>query len=252
MSKQGRETSRAERAAEAVRAQQAAESRKRWLMIGGVVAVAALLIVGSAWYYATRDNTGDNPGKTPSVSSSAGEDGGVPGTLDGYGVFVGEEDAENTVTIYEDLQCPACANLEAQLGEPLAEAVEDGKVRVEYRMISFLDDASTNDYSSRAMNAALVVLDKSGVETFRAFHDDLYANQPAEGGAGFTDDELIQRAVDAGATEDEIRDDIQNKVYADWIVEATDQSSKDGVKSTPTIHIDGEKAEPQELLDLIS
>ena len=37
--------------------------------------------------------------------------------------------------------------------------VDDGDVRVEYRIVSFLDQASTNDYSSRAANALVAAYD---------------------------------------------------------------------------------------------
>ena len=171
--------------------------------------------------------------------------------MDGFGVFVGDPDAEHTVTIYEDLQCPACASLEAQLGPALAAAVDSGDVRLEYRMISFLDKASTNDHSSRAMNAALVVLDTAGVEAFRTFHDDLYANQPAEGGPGFEDDELIERAVAAGADEAQVKGPIEDKVFDQWIKNATEQMSKDGVGGTPTILIDGEESDGEQLAALL-
>lgn len=251
MSKKNAERSRAERAAEAVRAQEAAERRRRFIAIGSVVAVIALLIGGGFLLQNMRDTTGDEPAADPTVASNPADAEGTPGEVEGFGIFVGDADAPKTVTIYEDLQCPACAGLEEQLGDDLAAAVDDGKIRLEYRMISFLDNGSSNAYSSRALNSALVVLDTAGVDVFRTFHDDLYANQPAEGGPGPEDDELIARAVDAGADEEAIRGPIEDKVFDQWIKNATDQMSKDKVKATPTILIDGKKADPEELAELI-
>ena len=244
-----RREARKQRAAQALREKQAAERRRRLLTIGGVVLAVLVIIGGLTWWQSTRDTTGEAADNVPSVATGSTD--AVPASLDGYGIFVGEQDAPTTVTVYEDLQCPACASLEAQVGEKLAAAVDSGDVRLEYRLISFLDRASTNEYSSRALNAALVVLDTAGVEAFRAFHDDLYANQPEEGGAGFDDDELIQRAVDAGATEADIRQPIEDKIYDQWIQNATDQMSRDGYNSTPTILIDGEQSEPQDLAALL-
>ncbi len=246
-----RREARRERAAQALREKRAAERRRRLVTIGSVVAAVVVIIGGLAWWQSASDTTGDTPDSVPSVASADASGDGVPASLEGYGIFVGQEDAPVTVTVYEDLQCPACANLEAQVGEPLAAAVDSGDVRLEYRMISFLDRFSTNEYSSRALNAALVVLDTSGIEAFRAFHDDLFADQPDEGGAGYEDDELIQRAVEAGATEAEIRQPIEDKIYDQWIQNATDQMSQDGYNSTPTILIDGEPAEPQDLVALL-
>ena len=69
--------------------------------------------------------------------------------------------------------------------------------------------------------------------------------------SGFTDDELVDRAVAAGATESEVRPQIEGKVYEQWIKNATDQMSKDGYNSTPTILIDGKESDPQALASLL-
>lgn len=246
-----RREARKQRAAEALRQKQAEERRRRIVAIVSVVAAVVVIVGGLTWWQSSRDTSGKVADTVPSIASGSGGSDGTPAELDGYGIFIGDADAPSTVTVYEDLQCPACANLEAQLGQPLAAAVDAGKVRLEYRMISFLDRASTNEYSSRALNAALAVLDTAGVDAFRSFHDDLYAHQPEEGGAGFTDDELVDRAVAAGATESEVRPQIEGKVYEQWIKNATDQMSKDGYNSTPTILIDGKESDPQALADLV-
>ena len=81
---------------------------------------------------------------------------------DSYAVVVGDESAPTTITVYEDLQCPVCQAFEAATGDAVDRRSADGKVKVEYRPIAFLDDASTTDYSSRALNALMVVLDTSG------------------------------------------------------------------------------------------
>lgn len=247
---------RRERAAQALKERQAAERRRRMLTIGGVVGALVVVIAAVFFISQAMDTTGETPDNVPTVATDPNTGEGdaaadTPAELDDYSIFVGQTDAPHTVTIYEDLQCPSCASLEAELGDDLSQAVDDGEIRIEYKLVSFLDDASTNDYSSRALNAALVVLDTAGVDAFRAFHDDLYANQPAEGGPGFDDDELIQRAVAAGATESEIRQPIEDKIYEQWIVNATDQMSRDGVTGTPTILIDGDDATAEELAELL-
>lgn len=246
-----RREARKQRAEQALRERQAAERRRRFLSIGGVGLAVLVLIGALTWWQSSRDTTGEFADHVPSVATATSSTDSVPASLDGYGIFIGNKDASSTVTVYEDLQCPACASLEAQVGEKLAAAVDSGKVRLEYRMISFLDNASTSEYSSRALNAALVVLDTAGAEAFRAFHDDLYANQPEEGTAGLSDDELIQRAVDAGAVEADIRQPIEDKIYEQWIKNATDQMSRDGYNSTPTILIDGKDADGAALLELL-
>jgi protein-disulfide isomerase len=222
-----RPLSTAERAAVALREQEAAERRRRFLIVGAVVAVLAV-IGGLTWFAISR---GDTTGQAVDQS-------GVPGNTEGYAVVVGDADAPLTMKFYEDPQCPICQQFEAAVGEPVAAATADGKVKVAYHIVSFLDDRSQNEYSSRAANALYVVADTAGPEVFAKYHSLLFENQPAEGTAGPDDDQLIAWAVEAGADEDAVRQPIEDKVYEQWIENATDQMSKDGVNGTPGVFID--------------
>ena len=125
-----RPLSTAERAAAAMREQQAAERRRRFVIIGSVVAVLAL-IGGLTWFAISR---GDTTGEAVDQS-------GVPSNTEGYAVVVGDADAPLTMRFYEDPQCPICQQFEAAVGEPVEAAIADGKVKVAYHIVSFLDDA---------------------------------------------------------------------------------------------------------------
>jgi protein-disulfide isomerase len=235
MSTKSNQQSKAERAerAQALMREQKRREHNRNLMVVGAIVVAVLLIVGVLFYVQTqRDKTGQ-----------AATD--VPGNLTGaYSVTIGDASAPTTLKIYEDFQCPICQVFESQTGAAVADAVAAGKVKVDYNIVSFLDPRSTNAYSSRAMNAAAVVLDTAGPDAFWKFHDLLFKNQPAEGGPGPSDDELIAYAVQAGADEQAITQPIKDKVYDQWVLNATDQMSKDGVNGTPTVFINGQKQDP--------
>lgn len=227
MSKKNRADSRSERAAAALAAQRHQEQRRRTLVVGGIVVVVLVVVVAVIF--------GISSGKDTSGRSAA-----VPaGVTDTYTVAVGDASAPHTVAVYEDFQCPICREFEAATRDRLRAAVDAGKIRLEYHMVSFLDRASTTDYSSRALNAAAVVLDTSGVDTFLKFHDLLYAHQPEEGSAGLTDQQLTSYAVDAGADEGEVKPGIDSEEFHQWTVNATDQMSKDGVNGTPTVFVDG-------------
>ncbi|MGY1640140.1 thioredoxin domain-containing protein [Geodermatophilus sp. SYSU D00703] len=192
-----------ERAAEA-RAR-AHAGRRRRTVVGGVVAAVVLVVAVVVVVVVQTART-----STPADAVPAG-------TVDaGVGIPVGESDAPVTVDVYEDFQCPICASFEATSGATLDRLVEDGAIRLVYHPIAFLDRASTTDYSTRALNAAGVVLDRAGVEAFVRFHDLLFAQQPPEGGAGLSDDRLVDLAAQAGASDAAVGDGIRNRAFGDW------------------------------------
>ncbi len=214
--------------------QQQLERRERAgkvALVGGAAVLAVVLVVALFLVLRSSDTTGQAADAVPA------------NTNDDYGVVLGDSDAPKTVTVYEDFQCPICAQFEQLTGDQLEQGLEEGTIQLELRMVSFLDQASSNEYSSRAMNAALAVLDTAGPEAFKEFHDQLFAEQPAEGGPGPENAQLIETAVEAGADEGEITPQIEDKVYAQWIENATDAMSENDVTGTPTVLIDGEKVD---------
>jgi protein-disulfide isomerase len=162
----------------------------------------------------------------------------APGT--GAAAFAtGPPDAPVTVDVYEDFLCPVCRRFEEQAGGTLDRFVREGTVQVRYRPIAILDGSSTDEYSTRALNAAAVVADAAGVEAFRAFSDELFAAQPAEGGPGLSDDELIDLAARAGAGGPGVAQGIRDLRFADWAARVTDQAGREGITGTPTVLVDG-------------
>jgi protein-disulfide isomerase len=107
--------------------------------------------------------------------------------------------------------------------------------------MAFLDTSANDRYSTRALNAAAVVVASGGGQAFQKFHDLLYAHQPPETGNGLTDAQLVSYAAEAGATGGSVATDIKNLTYGDWVKQVTDQASKDGVTGTPTVFVDGKK-----------
>lgn len=221
----------AERAAALRKEQERKDRRRRTLVVtGAVVAVLALVIVIAAAVQAARDTTGETA--TP-----------PQGIVDEYALARGESDAPVTVEVYEDFICPFCGQFEAAAGPTLEEYADAGDARVQYQMIAFLDHLSSSDYSTRAMNAVAVVLDESGREVALEFHDLLFANQPAEGTDGLSDEELVELAVEAGADRTAVTRGIENRAFEQWVENATDQASKDDITQTPTVLVDGEVVE---------
>jgi protein-disulfide isomerase len=142
------------------------------------------------------------------------------------------------VVLYIDFICPVCKNFEATYNETLTKLRDEGKITVEYRALGFLDSRSTTNYSSRAANAAACVVNESP-EKYSAFVDTLFANQPAEGGAGLSDDELKKLATDVGAKS--IDSCVENKTYRPWVKYTTQEAAAIGVTGTPTVLVDGKQ-----------
>ena len=146
-----------------------------------------------------------------------------------------------TLDLYEDPQCPVCAQFESQVGPAISDWIASGKVKVHYHVISFLDTASTTKYSSRAANALYAAAGVSP-DAFSKYHQLLYQQQPAEGSAGLTEDTLVQLAQQAGAGA--AANEIRAGTYADYVAQATDQSSKDEIYGTPTVLVNGKTVSP--------
>ena len=216
---------RTAKAAELRAEQERAEKRRRLLMIGGVAAIFLLIIGGAIVVTILNQKDVEAP--------AAGES--------EYGVTIGDPDAPHEVVIYEDFVCPFCGELEAKTHEELAELADDGKVFVDYRPFDLLSGAIDDDYPIRAANAFAVVLEVSGPEVAKEFHDLLYENQPSERGPFPSDDDLVDLAAEAGADEPAVSEGIERLVREDWVTDATDAAFDANVSSTPTVLVDGEE-----------
>ena len=230
----------ASRAAEIRAAQERQERRRRTLVVTavGVLVLAIVLVLGYA-VQSSRDTAGQ--AATP-----------PSGAVGGYAVPAGPSSAPVKVAVYEDFMCPFCGQFEAASRDALEKQVEAGKVQIQYHVVNFLDDSSTTEYSTRAANALAVVLDTSGPEVAKKFHDLLFEHQPAEGSAGLSDAQLVSYAVQAGATKSAVQPGIEDRTYEQWVDNVNDQASKDGVHGTPTVKVDGTTIEYKTIDELVT
>jgi protein-disulfide isomerase len=208
------------------------QARQRTAAIGGALAALIVIVVavGILVVQAREDD------KTVTA----------PAHLTDGGMLVGDADAPITVEIYEDFICPACTALQTELADELATWKSGDTVRVIYRPVAILDEYSTTDYSTRALNAFAAVLDTSP-ESAEPYFTLLFENQPPEGGPGLTDDVLLDLAERAGADRAAIEPAISSLAFKDWVNEQNEHLSKnyqkDGKVGTPTVVVDGEALE---------
>lgn len=231
--------SRTERTSALLKEQEKAEKRRQMIVIGAIVVVLAL-IGGATWFAMSKRNVIGGDNAKPHGSSAD------------YGLVRGEDGADHQVVIYEDFLCPWCGQFERGSRDIMARAIADGSAQVEYRPINLLSSAGQNDnYSMRATNAFAVVLDQEGPEVAMKFHNNLYDNQPAEGGTMPADSWLVDQAVAAGASEDKIKTGITDLAFEDWVTNGADAASQAGVMGTPTILVDGKQIEGKTIDEVI-
>jgi len=222
VSKKNKVQSRADRAAALVREQQARERRRNTMVVVAVVVVMVAIIGGGFLINAARDSSKDID------ASAAGET--------DHGIALGDPDAPRQVVIYEDFLCPYCGQLESASSDELARLADEGKVYVDYRPFQLL----SFDYSRDSVNAFAVVLDAAGPDVAKEFHDLLFADQPSEAGPFPDSDWFVDKAVEAGADEDDVRAGIEDGEMEDWVADATDAAIAAGINSTPVVLLDGE------------
>ena len=229
-----------ERAA-AIRAEhERKERRSRALVVAAAVIGVLLVVVAIA--------VGLNAGGSTEGQTSSPPD----NVVDEYALAMGDNGAPVTVTVYEDMMCPYCGLFEQVSSDKLKEYAESGDVEVRYHVVSFLDRASEDRYSTRAANALAVVHDTAGPEVAVEFHDALFANQPEEGGAGLSDEQMIDMAVEAGADEKAITGPIADLKFEPWVEDSTEAWSKRGHTGTPTVTVNDEKIDFSSAEDLLA
>jgi protein-disulfide isomerase/uncharacterized membrane protein YphA (DoxX/SURF4 family) len=153
------------------------------------------------------------------------------------GVKIGSDNPRVIIDIFEDFQCPACKGFEDSAGPVLADYADSDLVQERYHMIAFLDRESPNRYSSRSANAGYCAAD-AGV--FPEFHGLLFANQPAEGTPGPSNDQLVGFGRQAGATSQTFANCVLTEKYKGFVSDATTGASKGGIVGTPTVLVNGE------------
>ncbi|MDX2376605.1 DsbA family protein [Microbacterium sp. LRZ72] len=207
----------------------AGAGKKNWFAIWMSVAVVVVL-VGAGAVVVWMNNQASAPGPAPDAAIVNEETGAIA---------VG--DGETVVATYIDFMCPICNQFEEIYGETLNELVADDSITLEYHPVAILDNVSQGtEYSTRAANALYCVAESSP-EAVTPFVQAMYANQPAEGSAGLTDEQIIEIAETAGATG--VTECIEGGTYERYVATQTANMPADetGARGTPTVLVDGER-----------
>ncbi|WP_404382404.1 DsbA family protein [Knoellia locipacati] len=206
------------------------------IVVGAVVAIVAIVAVVGGVVIAER-NKQDRVGTSTAVPAGA--------SAMGEG-FVANKDVTlvagaPTLDIYEDFQCPACAQFEQVMGGTVVELAQQGKVKLVYHLKTFLDANLRTTHSLTMGNAAMCAADAG---KFQAFHDAVYANMPAQEGQGWTQAQVkgfAEGAGIAGGALEAWETCVDERKYATYVESTEEASGKAGINSTPTVVLAGEK-----------
>lgn len=240
--------------------QMAAEKRRSrtitWTIVGVIAAIIAIIVIVTLM---NSSRSIPDAGPAPTSGTASGgllfedglpAEGDSPDEVDATTVeepnpdtagqmptdVPGADDAD--IIIYADANCVYCAQFEAENADALNELVDDGH-SLEYRMVNYLDNPGTENYSSRAANAMACVAEESPDHAMDFIHE-VFTSYNTHQGAGLSNDELVSLASEVGA---EINGCISDNTYRPFVNFTTAKAVETGIAGTPSIWVDGEPYE---------
>jgi len=144
-----------------------------------------------------------------------------------------------TLDLYEDFQCPVCGQFEKAMGPSITTMVAAGEVKLIVHTLSFLDDNLKNDFSKKTANAVACAADAG---KFLEYHAAVFAAQPAQEGAGYSDAQITEFATTAGITGPALttwQKCTSSGQHAQYVLDTQTAAEKSGVNSTPTLLLNG-------------
>ena len=166
---------------------------------------------------------------------------------DGVPIKLGKPGAKTTLTVYSDFLCSHCQDFEEAFSETIRKHQDDATLTLESVPMSFIDPV----VSASMTNAFACAVDQGvGQEYYSA----LFENKSLQ----WTDAQLTglgkQIKPDMGEAFDTC---VTRKKHQGFVNSMGEYATKNGVESTPTIFLDGEKVEltgltPQKLDGMIA
>lgn len=208
------------------------ERRQRISIILGVTLVALVIaaLVFIPNYLESRRPVGDIVTITPKEYPNAN------------GREMGLADAPVTIEVFEDFQCPACANYTTQIEPQVIEnLIKPGQVHYIYRQFPVLDDRLGGGESDQAANASMCAAEQ---DRFWDYHEIVYANWDGENQGAFRDARLLAFAEALDLDMEQFRSCFNANKYRDEINADLDRGTQIGVQGTPSVFVNGELLTP--------
>ncbi|MGO2468022.1 MAG: hypothetical protein ACTH7O_00375 [Microbacterium gubbeenense] len=137
--------------------------------------------------------------------------------------------------VYVDYMSPDAGDIGTELLPQIYDLLDEGVVTLDIHPVSLLAGQSNgSQYSTRAAGAVMCVV-SGAPEAFRDVNQALLTDQPELSTEGYTDEELGQIALDAGA--EGVNNCIVDRKYATWVSEATDRAADGPLIGTQDVQL---------------
>jgi protein-disulfide isomerase len=209
--------------------------RNRLLLLAGAAAAAAAIV--AVLVVVAGGGSGASPETTTRAAAPARP---VLAGIPQNGTTLGKADAPVTLVVYEDPQCPYCAQWAlGTFPSVVSSYVRTGRVKLEYRGIDILGPDSEKALRAIAATAAQNRL-WNMVEA-------LYRRQGAENSGWVTDGVLREAAVAAGVDADKMFAARSSAAVTRALTHAAVEANVNKVQGTPTFVVVHPPALPQQL-----
>jgi protein-disulfide isomerase len=233
MAKKPTPSSASDRQAKIQAAQKSQGSGANRIVVATVVVIVGIIaVVGGVVWSQNQKEAATGTSTAVPAGASMGK---------GYPAFASATPAAGapTVDLYEDFQCPICSQFEAALGSTFQGLAQEGKLKLNYHVLNFLDDKTGAKNSTPAANGAFCA---AADGKFQEFHNAIFTSQVAEG-KDVTDAELGAWATTAGITGDALttwQKCVADGTYTAYVASVNEAAFKiPSFQGTPTVMING-------------
>ncbi|WP_293791909.1 thioredoxin domain-containing protein [uncultured Corynebacterium sp.] len=152
-----------------------------------------------------------------------------------------------TVEVFEDFSCHYCAQLETASSDDVKKALEDGKVKVKFRFLNFLDRGDESGPSTRGAAVAWAVAKTGDVDAFWNLHRLMMEEQSTVTRQWEWDD--LANAADKMGVDGGVVEKIRDKSVKDEGAKISRENDKEvekreGDVSSPLLYKNGKRFDP--------
>ena len=190
--------------------------KNKFTLFGLIVFTISILIIVITLFSSNNNNSANND----EYASSGG-------------ILLGDPNAPVTIVKFTDYQCPSCASFTLGPGKQIfQEYVDTGKANFIYRNYPFIGDESF-----QAAEAALCASDQ---DRLKDYDEIIYVNWNGQNKGTYSEKNLITMAELLQLNVNSFSECMSSDKHIKNIQKDIDDGKKLGIKSTPSVLIDGE------------